>query len=223
MQTDEIYGGTARRLSDLLDDLDDAAWSTPVTATPSWTVRDLVAHLAGLTADVQAGRLEGAGTDEWTARQIAERDGRSAAEVLAEWRAGFPKIEAMLARGEGSPAFAYDVLVHEHDIRGALGHAGISDLATVTAVVEPLVQYLGARITKAEKPALKLLVDGSEWVAGSGDPKVTAETGLYELFRALFGRRSENQVRSWQWSDDPSTYFEVLSVFGPVRQDDVIE
>src|SRR3954468_20563801 len=74
MQPDEIYGGTARRLLDLLDDLDDAAWSTPVTATPSWTVRDLVAHLAGLTADAQAGRLEGAGTDEWTARQIAARD-----------------------------------------------------------------------------------------------------------------------------------------------------
>src|SRR3954465_2762391 len=108
-------------------------------------------------------------------------EGRGGAEVLAEWRAGFPKIEAMLARDEGSPAFAYDVLVHEHDIRGALGHTGISNLATVTAVVEPLVQYLGARITKAEKPALKLVVDGSEWVAGSGDPEVTATTGLYEL------------------------------------------
>src|SRR5436305_11219631 len=108
MEPAQIYGGTARRLSGLLDGLDDSQWSTPVAATPSSTVRDLVAHLAGLTADVQTGQLEGAGTDEWTARQVGEREGRSGADVLAEWRAGAPKIEVLLARGEGSPAFAYD-------------------------------------------------------------------------------------------------------------------
>ena len=51
-------------------------------------------------------------------------------------------------------------------------------------------------------------VDAREWWLGepADADAVVVETAAYEVFRALAGRRSANQVRQWQWSADPSAY-----------------
>ena len=70
-------------------------------------MKDVYAHLAGLCADVEAGRLEGAGTDEWTARQVDERKDRTLAENVAELREKGPVlVEALetLSGLGGSPS-----------------------------------------------------------------------------------------------------------------------
>ena len=47
-------------------------------ACPEWRVKDVYAHLAGLCADVVEGRIDGAGIDEWTGRQVEARKDRHA-------------------------------------------------------------------------------------------------------------------------------------------------
>jgi len=65
--------------------------------------------------------------------------------------------------------------------------------------------------------------DESEWVCGAGEVGVTGTAATMEWFRALFGRRSPAQVRTYQWSGDPGPYFGLLNLFGPLPESDVAE
>ena len=49
--------------------------------------------------------------------------------------------------------------------------------------------------------------DGPEWWLGTAnDPEaLVVEAPLYDVFRALAGRRSKDQVREWSWSAEPRT------------------
>jgi uncharacterized protein (TIGR03083 family) len=104
-----------------------------------WTVGDVARHVIGSMADVTAGRLEGLGTPEVTAREVAERAGRSATELADEcaavataadgllqvfddttWRAQSPGgFDGTL--GQGVEALWYDTWLHADDIRSSLG------------------------------------------------------------------------------------------------------
>jgi uncharacterized protein (TIGR03083 family) len=71
------------RFKGLIQGLAPAEWATPSRCT-GWTVADVAAHVVGGMSDVAALRLEGLGTPEVTARQVAERQGRSPAELADE-------------------------------------------------------------------------------------------------------------------------------------------
>src|SRR5580704_781113 len=68
---------------ELIGPLDAAEWARP-TRCEGWAVRDVAAHVVGSIADVVSGQLEGLGSPEVTAREVAERKGRSPAEVVEE-------------------------------------------------------------------------------------------------------------------------------------------
>ena len=59
--------------------------ATSVAACPAWTVHDLLAHLAGTSADQVSQNLDGVTTDPWTARQVEDRRGRTVPELATEW------------------------------------------------------------------------------------------------------------------------------------------
>src|SRR5438477_7303495 len=63
--------------------LDARQWALP-TRCEGWTVADVSAHVVGGLADVVSGRLEGVGSPEWIDRQVAERQGRSPADLADE-------------------------------------------------------------------------------------------------------------------------------------------
>ena len=99
----------------------------------------MAAHVTGTIADIAGGRLAELAAPDATARQVAERRGRSArevadelhqaAKVVADLGAGFDDaawagpapagIPGTL--GEGVEAIWYDTYVHAEDIRVALG------------------------------------------------------------------------------------------------------
>jgi uncharacterized protein (TIGR03083 family) len=116
-------------------------------ATPSrcsgWTVGDVAAHVIGGMTDVAALRLEGLGTPEVTARQVAERRGRSAAELADELGAAIKATADLLnafndeawemqapggfdfTLGEGVEALWHDAWLHGDDILCALGRPSV--------------------------------------------------------------------------------------------------
>jgi hypothetical protein len=122
----------------LIAPMDAASWATP-TRCEGWAVGDVAGHVIGSIADVVSGQLEGLGSPEATAREVAERKGRSPAE-LAQECAGVTKQAADLAAvfddaawetpapgsydgtlGQGVEALWYDTYLHADDIRAALG------------------------------------------------------------------------------------------------------
>src|SRR5437763_7932093 len=88
-----LYAAARERVSALVTDLADGQLSTSVPSCPGWTVHDVVAHLAGTVADVQAGRLDGVGSDPWTAAQVEARRATPVDEIVEEWAAGSPTFE----------------------------------------------------------------------------------------------------------------------------------
>lgn len=37
----------------------------------------------------------------------------------------------------------------------------------------------------------------------------------YEFWRALFGRRSRDQMAAWDWVGDPTPHLDAIPIFGP--------
>jgi uncharacterized protein (TIGR03083 family) len=215
MQPSELYRGTRERIAALVSDLDDAGLDTIVPATPEWRVRDVLAHCVGVPADVAAGRVDGAGTDPWTAEQVATRDGRSAAELVAEWTEVAPGVEALMDSVPQLGRAVFDLLSHEQDLRGALGRPGC-DPATMAEITEGAVQTVTAA-AEAAGFTLRVEIEGSGVAAGPPDAplKVVAPSG-FELFRAILGRRTVDQVAAWDWSGDPSALLAGgFFLFGP--------
>jgi len=126
------------RFKGLVQSLTPAELATPSRCS-GWTVADVAAHVIGGMADVAAFRLEGLGTPEVTARQVAERQGRSPGELADELGAAIKATAELLEAfndeawamqapggfdftlGEGVEALWHDAWLHGDDILVALG------------------------------------------------------------------------------------------------------
>jgi uncharacterized protein (TIGR03083 family) len=126
------------RFKGLIASLTPAEWATPSRCT-GWTVGDVAAHVVGGMADVAAFRLEGLGTPEGTARQVAERQGRSPGELADELGAAIKAAAELLSAfndeawslqapggfdftlGEGVEALWHDAWLHGDDVLAAVG------------------------------------------------------------------------------------------------------
>jgi uncharacterized protein (TIGR03083 family) len=230
MDASEVYAEARERVIAVVGGCDAAALERMVPATPAWRVRDVLAHVAGVQADVLAGRMDGVGTDAWGAAQVAARAEIDVAAIAEEWRAGAaafdPLVKAAPAGMAG--ALAADVVHHELDLRAALGLPVPAEVVDgpVDFGVNLMAGFLDRRVRKAGLPVLRVQADGQEWTLGAGpdspaEPAATLVTTPLEFFRLLAGRRSAAQVGALDWSGDPAPYFDVLSAFGPLPAADV--
>lgn len=220
-----VYRDSHERIVSLVASASPDDLQRAVPGCPGWAVRDLVAHLTGLATDVVTGNLDGVATPPWTSRQVAERADHSLDEMLAEWEL---RVPAMLEALEAFPDVrraVFDILCHEHDLRGALGLPGPSDPDNVRAVVGAAAAPLRGRVAEAGLDALSIRTpEGDEWSAGGGDadgavvPGVTLEAPTFELFRAMFGRRNQEQVLTYTWNGDSTPYLPLLSLFGALPE-----
>lgn len=221
-----MYADARARVIELVQGVDASVLEEQVPATPAWSGRQLLAHMVGIPSDVLAGRLDGVGSDAWGQRQVDERSGRSVDELVAEWRDSAAAFDGMVAGGpEGMVgALGADAVQHELDLRALVG-GGVPEgcLSAIDAFLNFMVGFMDRRVKKASLPALRLRAGNQDWTVGSGEVAATLTTSPVELFRVVAGRRSERQVRALDWQGDPGPYLGVLSAFGPLSADDVIE
>jgi uncharacterized protein (TIGR03083 family) len=190
------------------------AWSTPVPCTPAWTVRDVLSHVAGVTDDALAGRMEGAPGEAWTAAQIERNRSATVAELLERWASQTPQFAEILDQlGEGRPPF--DCHTHEHDVRHAVGRPGNRDSIIVESMAADLAVVDGCPVS------LDVVLAGRPIRSGpaEGSAAVTLQRITpFELFRSRPGRRSREQMRAWDWAGDDAdveAVLDVWAVFGP--------
>lgn len=191
-----------------------------VPACPDWTVRELLAHMVGLVADVVAGEEDPAHAAWWTARQVEERRGRSRAELRAEWEARADALVAWIHAHHTRPLG--DVVIHEQDLREALGEPGGADSAGFRALRDRMSGELATAV--ADQPALALVSPSWRW-ASSGDPADAAtvlEASELDLTRAVMSRRSEAQLRSWTTRGDVGPYLPGFCALGALPQVDAV-
>jgi len=179
---------------ELIGPLDASAWASP-TRCAGWSVGDVAAHVIGSIADVVSGRLEGLGSPEATAREVAERKGRSPAEAAQEL-AAVTKLAADIGAafddaswdtaapggydgtlGQGVEALWYDTYLHADDVRAALGRPQVRGPG-LRASVHHVAHELGKR---GWGPAT-LAFDGIEEVAvGAGGARHTGDALQFVL------------------------------------------
>jgi uncharacterized protein (TIGR03083 family) len=210
----DLYREARKRIAALMREASAEQRTRIVPACPDWTVSDTVVHLAANAADLLTGRLQGVPTEEQTAAQIDQRRGQPLEEVLTEWDIAAGPIERKLAAGKLTLALVQDVLVHEADIRGALGAGRLPEEAW-TSSLELGIGRAAERMGHLGE--LRIFAGKHHFIVGSGEPVTTVEVDPYELWRAMPGRRSRAQMAAWNWSGDPQPYLQALPIFGPTR------
>jgi hypothetical protein len=176
-----------------------------------------------VAVDVAAGRIEGAGSDPWTAAQVQARQGRDLDALLAEWDAAWPALqEALLAMDPVQAGqVVFDVTTHEHDLRGALGRPGERDSDGVLVGWEWATTVLGQlRDGYGEGGLVLTTEDGERTTCGAASPTSGVTAERFELWRAMTGRRSADQVAGWEWTGEPAV--ERLCLL-PARPDPLVE
>jgi hypothetical protein len=182
----------------------------PVAACPGWRVHDVVAHMAGLCEDWVAGRLDGYATDAWTADQVSRHAGRTCGEILDRWvdaMTGFAALDFAEIGLPGARLAFGDAVVHEADIRGATAIGRVPDDAVLLWLRVVLSRWEHEVLAPAGLTTLHVrTTEGPDWWLGTtDDPRaLVLEAPLYDVFRALPGRRTEEQARGWEWSADPA-------------------
>jgi len=218
------YCDGRERVLELADGIDDDTAATIVRACPEWTVKDVYAHIAGVPADILAGRLEGVATDPWTARQVEERKDRSLREICAELVELGPAFEDVLrAFGDAmDPRLFLDQWSHEQDLRGTLGRPGARDLPVVGWLVGTMLVGFAEGWEDRGLPTVRLIGSSGEWLLGAGKPALTLQTNDFELVRMLVGRRSRKELFDMGWDGDPSAVIDHLHAF-PLPEADLNE
>lgn len=213
------YGSIRERITALVGDLDADTAAAPVAACPGWSVHDVVAHLSGSVADVLGGRMDGIGSDPWTAAQVESRRETPMSDMIAEWASGSPQFEDGL-RAIGGPMAALavaDIWNHEQDLRGALGHPGGADPAAEHTAIEGYASAVGGTLAAAGLAPLRLVAGTAEVTTGDGEPGATVTGAPFDLARALAGRRTADQLRDLTWDGDAEPYLAILGAAGPAE------
>ena len=201
------------RVIALVHEAGDAGLAVTVPACPDWTARDLVAHMIGVGVDSVAGDAPEDNNPGWTRQHIEQRPGGSA-DLLAEWARNADSIEKFV--GE-NPAPLADLLIHEQDLRGALGVSGARDADGQDFVRTAMLGQLGDVLPE---PPLRLQATDSDWSWQSGDgvPGAVVAAPLYDLTRGLCSRRTAEQLRGFTLSGSVDPYLDALAVVGPLPE-----
>jgi hypothetical protein len=180
-----------------------------VPACPDWTIRQTVAHLAGVAEDIVSLNMEGKAAEAWTQAQIKRLDGQSIDELLDLWGQMIDPVTTRLAQEASACQLVFDALTHEYDIRGAMNERGSrrGDLAFTVAL--GFSTTMGdIFIRHGELPALQLMTPtvGSIQLGDLHTARdlVALAISDFEALRALGGRRSVRQLLALPWRGDPT-------------------
>jgi uncharacterized protein (TIGR03083 family) len=236
----DAYAEVQSRLAATVLALDDQQRGALVPACPDWTIADVVAHLAGGVVDVTSGEAEELRgldlMDQWhdatvarardslTSREVLQRRGHAIESVIDEWRQASRLLFAMI-RGEAEfppDAFPFagniltnDVVVHEGDVREALGLDVAPEGVATSAALQAYAFSLDSRLRALHLPALVLRYEGKERLVGEGVPAASVMASRTTLVRMLASRLAPHEMRDLDWSGDPQPYLAVIPEYGP--------
>jgi hypothetical protein len=212
-----VYRGVRLRIVALVGDLPSETLDRVAPATPEWRVRDIVAHLAGSTADIVSGNLADVASDAWTADQVDARRNVPIEDVLEEWTRCSAIVEPKIYEFEPMmrAMLLTDAVTHEHDLRGAVGDSGERDSDAIGYAFRGLSGAIGAQ--RGDTGALRILHEAGETVTGAGEPTAVVRASRFEIVRAGVGRRSYDQIAAWDWDGDSRAETVVLPRFAPPR------
>lgn len=201
-----------QRVIELVDGIDPGVADTVVPACPDWTVRQLLAHMIGLDADVLDGNEPDDHNQVWTSAQVDARKDRRVPELLDEWRSLTAPLQEWMRQNNTRPLG--DIVIHEQDLRSALDSPGAQDTEALAALRDRMAGGLDKSVRDAGLPAIRLT--GPSWTFTAGDEPVavTVEASDFDLTRAVMSRRTADQLRGWTTDGDIEPYLACFTTLG---------
>ena len=199
-----LYRAKRRELLELVHQLGAEELGTVVPATPAWTVKDVVAHLVGITSDLNALRFDAPDPETWTARQVESRRSASVAELEAEWEQEADRFEEglRLLGYELGSHYVGDLLQHSQDVREALGREDVADDLALAVALDFYVDAFSQALAGNGEGAVVVHVGEEAWTAGRGPAVASVTADRLPLLRAFGGRLALGDVRALAWSGD---------------------
>ena len=216
----EEWTQAQQRVIGLVAGLSSTQAETVVPACPAWTVRDLLSHMIGLDADVIGGDEPDDHNAAWTQRQVDVRTGRDVATLLDEWHGLADPLREWMGKNGTRPLG--DIVIHEQDLRGALGVPG----AQATPGLHSLRDRMLGGFAKRVDGLAAITLAGTDWhwsSSGEADGAVVVGAADFDLIRALMSRRSEAQLRRWAQGGDIGPYLPAFGALGPLPDIDLTE
>lgn len=216
----ELYAVTRDSLIVHLRSLSDVDAGTVVPSCPEWTVKDVVAHVAGLVSDVIAAVPPPLGSDENTTRQVDERATMTLGEICNEWQANTEAFSPLLVtddrRARGITA---DLVVHVHDLAETIDSIAVPSQRATRAAARLYSGLLQQRVAEQLGIALTVMLDGQELAPESGDSPLALSGSSTDFLRSITGRRTRAQAEAFfDWTGDPTTMLdEAFTQYGPYR------
>jgi uncharacterized protein (TIGR03083 family) len=245
VELDTVYRGVQERWIAALKGAGPGAANTPVPACPSWSVRDVTAHVTGLAEDAASGSLPAmdlleqwrdetvaTARDTMTARQVDRAGDEPLDALIARWEGATERVAPMM-RGEAAfPAgtllgleavLVTDLTVHAQDVFGALGAPQLREGAPISLAIATYAFGVDYRVRQLGLAPLVIAYDGKTRTIGdpAGEPGARVEAGCFDIVRALAGRRSRAQIAALDWQGDPEPYLGIIPAYG--ERDDPLE
>ena len=217
MDPADAYKRAHGRITNLVND---GNADTEVPTCPGWSVKDVIAHLAGFFTAYRSGDPKEAFSPDWGDREVDARKDRSLQECLTEWDE-LLSDPGDLFQSHFGPVAVADVLAHEQDIRTALNQPGARDDENIVPSIDMAFSFVEQKAKAEGLPPLRIVTEDIDRTIGEGEPRATLHTSTFELFRALHGRRTVDQVRELDWEGDPDPWMSVFFIFG--QRDQVVE
>lgn len=184
--------------------------SLPVHSCPAWTVRDLLAHVAGIASEIVSGNPPSGDSDAWVDAIVASRRQCTITELLDEWTASGPLFEGIAATTRRlAVPLSYDTVVHEHDLRHAMNRPGARDSSGVVSAMHVGVWLMTNDLKRHQYGSVRFHAGGRDWACGEGELRLTLDLDalnlhhpIWELLRLTGSRRSRRQMLDYAWQGD---------------------
>jgi hypothetical protein len=201
----KLYRGVREQVTAAARAFSDDQLAAVVPGCPEWTVRDLLAHQAGVARDFVEGNLDGAPSPAWTAVHVDTRRDRPLDSLLDEWDEYGEQLEQIVRAGDRPGRLLNNPYVeagtHCADLNGAVP-VGRPERDIWLTSLEFCLHH-----DKGDEPGLlHVVTEDAGYELGAGDLVAEVKVDSYELFRAAFGRRSAAQIESWSWSGDATAW-----------------
>lgn len=207
------YDATRTRMLELARTAGSDALGATVPACPDWTALQLITHCVSMPAALGAGDFPSGDINEWIDKILTDRSGASLDELADEWVGANDTIAGMV-NGGGAVLFD-DLVVHEHDLRAALGIPDHSALDATISVPRSLDSCVSA-LEEAGLGSIEVRSGSDVWRSHEAEPGWVLEVSPWEAVRVLYSRRTADELRSLGGSDNIDAYIAVLDAHLPL-------
>ena len=194
-----------------------------VPATPKSHVRDVVAHVTGITEDLNAGNFGDGDADAFTRAQVERHRAAPLTDVVAIWDARkHPQFEAGLQTlgYQIGNHFVGDLFIHVVDVASTLGAVIERDSTAVWVSLDWYLDALEEALADLDLGSLEVISGPERRVIGTTPVTATVTASPFEMLRACRGpafHRPDRRLRMDRRDGRLSTQPEPLLDADPER------